>query len=43
MEEQETEWEYTEDIFGVLKDPWFEGEDQPSFPSITKVLIESEN
>ena len=37
-EEQETEWEYRDEIFGVLKDPWFEGEDQPGFPSISKVL-----
>jgi hypothetical protein len=27
-----------DEFFGDFKDPWFEGEDQPGFPSIATIL-----
>ena len=38
LEEQRLLLELEDECFDDFKDPWFEGEDLPGFPSISKVL-----
>jgi hypothetical protein len=38
--EQELLLELEDKFFGDFKDPWFEGEDLPGYPSITRVIFE---
>ena len=42
LEEQAIQLQFGDQFFGEYKEFWFEGEDYPGFPSITKVILTEE-